>query len=100
MRDLIEDGHSAVAGGVMLIGVGALLLSSWWWPGIMLMVGAAIDLVLRGHPPPAPGTFLFRIPLTAFVTECVRVPLEAAGALVLIGLGLTAVIHTVTRRAP
>lgn len=37
--------HSAggpdVSGGVMLVGLGFLFLTKWWWPGIMLVIAAA-----------------------------------------------------------
>ena len=31
--------RGGVAGGVVLVGIGMLALTGWWWPGIMLVIG-------------------------------------------------------------
>ena len=42
--------RGGVAGGVILIGIGMLALTGWWWPGIMLVIGCglAAERLLRG----------------------------------------------------
>lgn len=41
-----------VSGGVMLIGLGMLFLTGWWWPGIMFVVAASIfaRTMVEGKP--------------------------------------------------
>ena len=41
-----------VGGGVMLIGLGLLFLTGWWWPGIMFVVAASIlaRTMVEGKP--------------------------------------------------
>ena len=41
---------SGISGGILLIGLGILLFSGWWWPGIMFAIGlsAGAELVFRG----------------------------------------------------
>ena len=35
--------HAAqIGGGVFLVGLGLLFLTSWWWPGIMFVIAASI----------------------------------------------------------
>ena len=47
-RERTRDG---ITGGLLLIGIGVLLLTGWWWPGIMVVLGIAIGagLVFRGR---------------------------------------------------
>ena len=40
--DFNKNNASQVSGGVLLIGVGMLFLTGWWWPGIMFVVAASI----------------------------------------------------------
>jgi hypothetical protein len=39
MNNRREEG---VLGGVLLIGLAILLITGWWWPGIMFVVGIAM----------------------------------------------------------
>jgi hypothetical protein len=34
--------RDGIAGGLLLIGIGVLLLTGWWWPGIMVVLGIAV----------------------------------------------------------
>ena len=40
----MERGRSrnGITGGLILVGVGVLALTGWWWPGIMVVLGIAI----------------------------------------------------------
>lgn len=42
---------SSVAGGVFLIGLGVLIITGNWWPGIMFVIGlaAGADRAFRGN---------------------------------------------------
>lgn len=103
MGDTIIRRRSTISGGVFLIGLGMLLLTGWWWPGIMLVIGAASasELFLRGKVLSAMGTFaLFAgIPLMIDLVNAVDLPWGWLGAFVLIGLGLVRVTGSLTERA-
>ena len=51
--------RGGVAGGVILIGIGMLALTGWWWPGIMLVIGCglAADRLLKGEVVQAIGAW-------------------------------------------
>jgi hypothetical protein len=40
----------AISGGIFLISLGVLLVTGWWWPGIMVALGLASGaaLIFRG----------------------------------------------------
>jgi hypothetical protein len=90
---------SGVSWGIILIGVGVLYFYDWWWPGIMIVLGAsfAAELLLRGKAKEAGGTFLFFIAIV-IIYELVAgalaaIPWTALIALVLIGMGGMAIIQ-------
>jgi hypothetical protein len=103
MNNAMIRGRSTISGGVFLIGLGMLLLTGWWWPGIMLVVGAAgaSELFLRGQVLSAIGTFAFfaGIPLAIALVDTVNIPWGWIGAFVLIVLGLVSVGKSLTGRA-
>src|SRR3954451_22622635 len=37
-----RHGQERRGGGVILIGIGMLALTRWWWPGIMLVIGCSL----------------------------------------------------------
>jgi len=55
----------------MLIGLGILVFTGWWWPGIMLVIGTAlgVDKFLQGQVKEAAGLFLLflAIPTAVFI---------------------------------
>jgi len=46
-----EEEHNGVTGGLLLIGLGILIYTNWWWPGIMIVLGISISagLAFRGR---------------------------------------------------
>ena len=46
-----ERSRNGITGSLLLVGIGVLLLTGWWWPGIMVVLGIAIGagLVFRGR---------------------------------------------------
>jgi hypothetical protein len=49
---------SAIWLGILLIGLGVLIFTGWWWPGIMVILGLAgfAALIFRGQTARAVGT--------------------------------------------
>lgn len=103
MDTLTRHGRSTVSGGVFLIGLGMLLLTGWWWPGIMLVIGAAgaSELFLNGKLLQAIGTFaLFAgIPLAIALVNAIDIPWGWVGAFILIGLGVMSVGRATVARS-
>jgi hypothetical protein len=82
-----EEGDG-VAGALLLIGLAVLMLTGWWWPGIMVVLGIAIGLGLISEGKVLPGlgaaAIFFGIPiLTQF-----NIRWETFGPMILIGLGV------------
>ncbi len=84
--------HNPIAAGLLLIGLGVLALTGWWWPGIMVVLGIAIGagLVFRGRylAGAAMAALFFAIPL---LVES-DIPWQIFGPMVLIGIGAVLLI--------
>jgi hypothetical protein len=91
----------SISGGVFLIGLGMLVLTGWWWPGIMLVIGlaGAAELARQGQLAAALSTFaLFAaIPLGIALISAINIPWLPVGAFVLIALGLLALARASSR---
>ena len=87
---------SAISGGIFLIGLGVLLITNWWWPGIMLVIGlsAGAELVFRGKIWRGIGTLVFfcSIPIVIAIIQATDIPWTAVGAFVLVGLGIITLV--------
>lgn len=85
------NASNGVSGGIMLIGLGMLLLTGWWWPGIMLVLGlsAGARLFLEGQTTQALATMLLfiGIPLGIAVAQQIDIPWQWLAAFVLIAVG-------------
>ena len=83
---------SAISGGIFLIGLGVLLFTNWWWPGIMVVLGlvGCAELVFRDQIGRGIGTLIFflAIPTILWLTQVTPIRWAIAGPLVLIGLGV------------
>jgi hypothetical protein len=98
-RDRTRDG---ITGGLLLVGIGVLLLSGWWWPGIMVVLGIAIGagLVFRGRylAGLVMAAIFFAIPfLTQIITQT-AIPWHIFGPMILIGLGVVALLKAFVLR--
>jgi hypothetical protein len=84
--------HNPITAGLLLIGLGVLALTGWWWPGIMVVLGIAIGagLVFRGRylEGAVMAAIFFAIPL---LVES-DIPWELFGPMVLIGIGAVILI--------
>ena len=93
-----ERTRNPITGGLLLIGLGVLALTGWWWPGIMVVLGIAIGsgLVFRGRYLAAAviAAIFFTIPL---LTEA-DIPWQIFGPMVLIGAGLVVLAKTFVLR--
>jgi hypothetical protein len=86
----------SVSVGILLIGLGILLFTGWWWPGIMFAIGVSsgAKLVLEGKIVKGIGTLaLFcAIPAAVWVFNETAISWSLVGPVVLIGVGVTALV--------
>ena len=93
-----QRARDGITGGLLLVGIGVLLLTGWWWPGIMVVLGIAIGagLVFRGRylAGLVAAAIFFAIPLLT-ATE---IPWAIFGPMVLIGIGVVALVKAFVLR--
>lgn len=93
---------SPIFAGVMLIGLGLLIFTGWWWPGIMLVIGTAlgIDLLLKGQVKRAAGLFLLflAIPAAVFIVSHHIIPWTLFAPILLIGIGGIIILRSLLNR--
>ena len=104
MSEVMRRERSGVAGGLILIGIGVLLITGWWWPGIMVVVGVALaaERWLSGRTREAIvvlGVFL-AIPIAIAVMTSIDIPWIWVIALVLIGVGVSGVVKSMSAGPP
>jgi hypothetical protein len=92
--------RGGVAGGVILIGIGMLALTGWWWPGIMLVIGCglAAERLLKGGRAGdrGPGTVLGH-PFGGLHLQHIDIPWRLVGPFVLVAVGLALVVRAIAR---
>ena len=87
---------SAISGGIFLISLGVLLVTGWWWPGIMVALGlsSGAALIFRGKTWQGIGSLAFFCGIAVFV-EIVRstdISGVMIGAFILIGIGVIVLV--------
>ena len=82
---------SGISGGIFLIGLGVLLFTGWWWPGIMLVIGlsAGAELIFRGKTARGIGTMIFfsAFPIIWAIAQTTAISWAVVGPFILITLG-------------
>ena len=89
--------NSRVSGGIFLIGLGILLYTGWWWPGIMFVIGLAsgAELVFRGKILPGLISFLAFSAVPLLVAA--DIPWRIFGPFILISLGAVVLFKAFSR---
>lgn len=89
---------SAISGGIFLIGLGLLLFTGWWWPGIMLVIGLSggAEQIFRGQIIKGIGTIAFftAIPFVVTIVQATDISWAIVGPFILIALGIITVVKT------
>ena len=87
---------SGISGSIFLIGLGVLLITGWWWPGIMLVLGLSggAELIFRGKTARGIGTIVFfsAFPIIWGIAQATDISWSVVGAFVLIALGAIALV--------
>jgi hypothetical protein len=92
-----------VAGGIILLGIGLLIITGWWWPGIMLVLGVAlaVERLMRGRYQAASlvAVVFIAIPLLISAAQHVDVPVTWVIGFVVAALGIGVLIRAITHEA-
>ena len=87
---------SAISGGIFIVSLGVLLITGWWWPGIMIAIGLSggAELIFRGKIMGGIATLAFfcGIPIAIAVAQRIDIPWTAVGGLFLIGAGAISLV--------
>ena len=87
---------SGISGGIFLIGLGVLLITGWWWPGILLVIGLSggAEQIFRGQMARGIGTIAFfsAIPIVVAIMQSTDVSWMVVGPFVLIVLGVITLV--------
>jgi hypothetical protein len=93
-----QRARNPITAGLLLVGIGVLAITGWWWPGIMVVLGIALGggLVFRGRylEGLVMAAIFFAIPL--LTTK--DIPWGTFGPMVLIGAGLVVLIKALFLR--
>ena len=92
----------AISGGIFLVSLGVLLVTGWWWPGIMVALGlsSGAALIFRGRTWAGIISLAFFCGIAVFV-EIVRstnISGVAIGAFILIGIGVIGLVKAFVLR--
>jgi hypothetical protein len=83
---------SAISGGIFLIGLGVLLATGWWWPGIMVVIGlsSGAGLIFRGKTWQGISSLAFFCGIALVVEIIRRTDLNGViiAAMILVGIGI------------
>lgn len=92
-----ERRNSFIVGGMVVLGLGMVLLTGWWWPGLLLAIGfvAAAHFMRRDQVAATVITLLGFVvfPLGLALLSAISVPWLPLGAFLLIASGLIALVR-------
>jgi len=91
----IRRTKSGIAGGIFLIGMGILILTGSWWPGLMFVIGLALaaDRAFRGNYVQA--LTAFAVCSAIAVVSSTDIPWNIFGPFILISLGAVVLVQGV-----
>lgn len=86
---------SGIAGGIFLIGLGVLIITGSWWPGIMFVIGLAIGAERAFH-----GNYVQALTTLAVCSAiglicATNIPWNIFGPFILISLGAVVLVQGV-----
>ncbi len=89
----LKEKADAIGGAVFFIGLGILLLTGWWWPGIIVVIGVSsvVTSLLAGKIRDA----LIAVVIFGIVIglSLANIPITIVIALLVIGVGIWIFIH-------
>ena len=92
----------AISGGIFLISLGVLLVTGWWWPGIMIALGlsSGAGLIFRGKiwQGVLSLAFFCSIPIIVWIIQGTDISWTLVGAFILIGIGIIVLVKAFVLR--
>ena len=78
---------SGIAGGIFLIGLGILIMTGFWWPGIMFVIGLAIGAERAFRRNYMQALTALAVCFAIGLISAVEIPWSIFGPFILISLG-------------
>ena len=91
--DQLKGKADAIGGAIFFVGLGILLLTGWWWPGIIVVIGLSslVTSLLAGKKRDAMfAVVIFGI---IIVLSFTNISLSVIIALLAIGIGIWIFMH-------
>jgi putative Mn2+ efflux pump MntP len=85
--------RSGIAGGIFLIGLGVLIMTGSWWPGIMFVIGLAVGADRAFHGKYAQALTAFAVCSAIGLLSAVDIPWNIFGPFILISLGVIVLVQ-------
>ena len=93
---------SGISAGIFLISLGVLLVTRWWWPGIMVAIGlsSGAALIFRGKTWQGIFSLVFfcGIGVAVEILRATDVSGVVIGAFILIGIGVIVLVKAFVLR--
>lgn len=87
-----------ISGGIFLISLGVLLVTGWWWPGIMVAIGlsSGASLIFRDKTWQGIGSLVFfcGIAVAVEIVRATDISGVVIGAFILIGIGVIILVKS------
>lgn len=100
MRTMSGQRRSGVEGGIILLGIGLLIITGWWWPGIMLVLGVAfaVERLLRGRTRDAVvvAVIFIGIPLLISTAQHIHIPGTWVFGFIVAALGVGVLVRAIS----
>ncbi len=90
-----QQTKSSIAGGIFLIGIGILIMTGSWWPGILLVIGLAIAADRAFHGNYMQALTALAICLAIGLVSMANIPWRIYGPFILISVGVVTVVQGV-----
>jgi predicted tellurium resistance membrane protein TerC len=95
--------RSGIGSGIILLGIGPLIITGWWWPGIMLVLGLAfaVERLLQGRTRDAVvvAVIFIGIPLLISTTQHIHIPATWAIGFIVAALGVGVLVRAISNDA-
>ena len=86
---------SGIAGGIFLIGLGVLIITGSWWPGVIIVIGLAVgaERAFRGNYMQALAALAVCSAIA--LISAAKIPWNIFGPFILISLGAVVLVEGV-----
>ncbi len=92
----------AVSAGIFLIGLGILILTGWWWPGLMVVIGlsSGASLIFRDRVAAGISSLVFfcGIAVITLIVQNTDVDGVVIAGMILVGIGIIILVKAFVLR--